>query len=106
MQTTLTSPTLWLILIPFVFVFLLLVYVATYNLLKRAVQEVTEDAIYNTVYDAIGDAIDDALKNSVSADGVHTPQLDVDVEDLADKIDKTFKLSKATYRNVKSLTED
>ena len=46
------------------------------------------------------------LKNSVSADGVHTPQLDVDVEDLADKIDKTFKLSKATYRNVKSLTED
>lgn len=102
MQTTLTSPTLWLILIPFVFVFLLLVYVATYNLLKRAVQEVTEDVIYNTVYDAI----DDALKNSVSAGGVHTPQLDVDVEDLADKIDKTFKLSKATYRNVKSLTED
>ena len=102
MQTVLTSPTLWLILIPFVFVFLLLVYMATYNLLKRAVQEVTEDAIYNTVYDAI----DDALKNSVSADGVHTPQLDVDVEDLADKIDKTFKLSKATYRNVKSLTED
>ena len=94
MQTVLTSPTLWLILIPFVFVFLLLVYVAKYNLLKRAVQEVTEDAI------------DDALKNSVSADGVHTPQLDVDVEDLADKIDKTFKLSKATYRNVKSLTED
>lgn len=102
MQTVLTSPTLWLILIPFVFVFLLLVYVATYNLLKRAVQEVTEDAVYNTVYDAI----DDALKNSVSADGVHTPQLDMDVEDLADKIDKTFKLSKATYRNVKSLTED
>lgn len=102
MQAVLTSPTLWLILIPFVFVFLLLVYVATYNLLKRAVQEVTEDSIYNTVYDAI----DDALKNSVSADGVHTPQLDVDVEDLADKIDKTFKLSKATYRNVKSLTED
>lgn len=102
MQTVLTSPTLWLILIPFVFVFLLLVYVVTYNLLKRAVQEVTEDAIYNTVYDAI----DDALKNSVSADSVHPPQLDVDVEDLADKIDKTFKLSKATYRNVKSLTED
>lgn len=104
MQAVLTSPTLWLILIPFVFVFLLLVYVATYNLLKRAVQEVTEDAIYNTVYDAI----DDALKNSVSAGGVHAPQLDVDVdvEDLADKIDKTFKLSKATYRNVKSLTED
>lgn len=102
MQAVLTSPTLWLILIPFVFVFLLLVYVAIYNLLKRAVQEVTEDAIYNTVYDAI----DDALKNSVSADGVHTPQLDVDVEDLADKIEKTFKLSKATYRNVKSLTED
>lgn len=102
MQTVLTSPTLWLILIPFVFVFLLLVYVATYNLLKRAVKEVTEDAIYDTVYDAI----DDALKNSVSADGVHAPQLGVDVEDLADKIDKTFKLSKATYRNVKSLTED
>ena len=81
---------------------MLLVDVATYNLLKRAVKEVTEDAIYDTVYDAI----DDALKNSVSADGVHTPQLDVDVEDLADKIDKTFKLSKATYRNVKSLTED
>ena len=101
MQTTLTSPTLWLILIPFVFVFLLLVYVATYNLLKRAVREVTEDAIYDTVYDAI----DDALKNSVSADGVH-PQFNVDVDDLADKIDKTFKLSKATYKNVKSLTED
>ena len=102
MQTVLTSPTLWLILIPFVFVFLLLVYVATYNLLKRAVKEVTEDAIYDTVYDAI----DDALKNSVSADGVHSPQFNVDVDDLADKIDKTFKLSKATYRNVKSLTED
>lgn len=96
MQSTLTSPILWLILIPSVFVFLLIVYLATYHLMKKAVYEVTKDAIYDVVYDAIQESAGKGNVTTVS---------DIDFDDLSDKIDKTFKLSKVTYKNVKSILE-
>ena len=100
MQSTLTSPVLWLILIPSVFVFLILVYLATYHLMKKAVYDVTKDAIYDVVYDAISDSLDKKTFGDIARDG------DIDFDDLSDKIDKTFKLSKVTYKNVKTLMED
>lgn len=98
MQSTLTSPILWLILIPSVFVFLIIIYLATYHLMKKAVYEVTKDAIYDVVYDAI--------KESAGKEVISSSPSDIDFDDLSDKIDKTFKLSKVTYKNVKTLMGD